>query len=250
MIDWLNTIDTQVFLALNGLHAPYFDAFMKLFTGKWIWVPMYAAVLFAVVRNYRWRQTLAVLVCVALAITIADQVCATLIRPEVCRLRPSNPENPLSEMVHIVGGYRGGSYGFPSCHAANSFALASFLILLFANRKLSLFIFAWAVLNSYSRVYLGVHYPGDLLVGAIIGTAAGLAMAFAAGYVADRVDRPHLKPSVNTGVVTSVGAFTVAVIAVVSCFVRMQQNCCRNDIKMKCYECYLCTVAFTKAFFH
>lgn len=214
MIDWLNTIDTQAFLALNGLHAPYFDAFMKLFTGKWIWVPMYAAVLFAVVRNYRWRQTLAVLVCVALAITIADQVCATLIRPEVCRLRPSNPENPLSEMVHIVGGYRGGSYGFPSCHAANSFALASFLTLLFANRKLSLFIFAWAVLNSYSRVYLGVHYPGDLLVGAIIGTAAGLAMAFAAGYVADRVDRPHLKPSVNTGVVTSVGAFTVAVIAV------------------------------------
>ena len=241
MIDWLNTIDTQVFLALNGLHAPYFDVFMKLFTGKWIWVPMYAAVLFAVVRNYRWRQTLAVLVCVALAITIADQVCATLIRPEVCRLRPSNPANPLSEMVHIVGGYRGGSYGFPSCHAANSFALASFLTLLFANRKLSLFIFAWAVLNSYlfanrklslfifawavlnsySRVYLGVHYPGDLLVGAIIGTAAGLAMAFAAGYVADRVDRPHLKPSVNTGVVTSVGAFTVAVIAVVSCFVRM-----------------------------
>lgn len=150
-------------------------------------------------------------------------------RPSVCHadtsgsvpVRPSNPANPLSEMVHIVGGYRGGSYGFPSCHAANSFALASFLILLFANRKLSLFIFAWAVLNSYSRVYLGVHYPGDLLVGAIIGTAAGLAMAFAAGYVADRVDRPHLKPSVNTGVVTSVGAFTVAVIAVVSCFVRM-----------------------------
>lgn len=73
MIDWLNTIDTQVFLALNGLHAPDFDAFMKLFTGKWIWVPMYAAVLFAVVRNYRWRQTLAVLVCVALAITIATK---------------------------------------------------------------------------------------------------------------------------------------------------------------------------------
>lgn len=225
MIDWLNTIDTQVFLALNGLHAPYFDVFMKLFTGKWIWVPMYAAVLFAVVRNYRWRQTLAVLVCVALAITIADQVCATLIRPEVCRLRPSNPENPLSEMVHIVGGYRGGSYGFPSCHAANSFALASFLTLLFANRKLSLFIFAWAVLNSYSRVYPGVHYPGDLLVGAIIGTAAGLVMAFAPAMWqtvwTDRVDRPHLKPSVNTGVVTLVGAFTVAVIAVVSCFVRM-----------------------------
>lgn len=150
-------------------------------------------------------------------------------RPSVCHADTSGsvPAAPLQSSESIVGDgayCRGLSRRFlrlPVCHAANSFALASFLILLFANRKLSLFIFAWAVLNSYSRVYLGVHYPGDLLVGAIIGTAAGLAMAFAAGYVADRVDRPHLKPSVNTGVVTSVGAFTVAVIAVVSCFVRM-----------------------------
>lgn len=150
-------------------------------------------------------------------------------RPSVCHADTSGsvPAAPLQSRESIVGDgayCRGLSRRFlrlPVVYAANSFALASFLILLFANRKLSLFIFAWAVLNSYSRVYLGVHYPGDLLVGAIIGTAAGLAMAFAAGYVADRVDRPHLKPSVNTGVVTSVGAFTVAVIAVVSCFVRM-----------------------------
>lgn len=97
MIDWLNTIDTQAFLALNGLHAPYFDAFMKLFTGKWIWVPMYAAVLFAVVRNYRWRQTLAVLVCVALAITIAD--------PSVCHADTSGsvPATPLQSRESVVG---------------------------------------------------------------------------------------------------------------------------------------------------
>lgn len=150
-------------------------------------------------------------------------------RPSVCHADTSGsvPAAPIQSRESVVGDgayCRGLSRRFlrlPVVYAANSFALASFLTLLFANRKLSLFIFAWAVLNSYSRVYLGVHYPGDLLVGAIIGTAAGLAMAFAAGYVADRVDRPHLKPSVNTGVVTSVGAFTVAVIAVVSCFVRM-----------------------------
>lgn len=150
-------------------------------------------------------------------------------RPSVCHADTSGsvPAAPLQSSESVVGDgayCRGLSRRFlrlPVVSRSNSFALASFLILLFANRKLSLFIFAWAVLNSYSRVYLGVHYPGDLLVGAIIGTAAGLAMAFAAGYVADRVDRPHLKPSVNTGVVTSVGAFTVAVIAVVSCFVRM-----------------------------
>lgn len=118
MIDWLNTIDTQVFLALNGLHAPYFDVFMKLFTGKWIWVPMYAAVLFAVVRNYRWRQTLAVLVCVALAITIADQVCATLIRPEVCRRlcgRPSGQTASEAECQHRCGHIGRGVYGGCDC---------------------------------------------------------------------------------------------------------------------------------------
>lgn len=97
MIDWLNTIDTQAFLAPNGLHAPYFDAFMKLFTGKWIWVPMYAAVLFAVVRNYRWRQTLAVLVCVALAITIADQVCSH------ADTSGSVPAAPLQSRESVVG---------------------------------------------------------------------------------------------------------------------------------------------------
>lgn len=96
MIDWLNTIDSQVFLALNGLHAPYFDAFMKLFTGKWIWVPMYAAVLFAVVRNNRWRQTLAVLVCVALAITIADQVCHADTSGSV-------PAAPIQSRESVVG---------------------------------------------------------------------------------------------------------------------------------------------------
>lgn len=95
MIDWLNTIDTQVFLALNGLHAPYFDVFMKLFTGKWIWVPMYAAVLFAVVRNYRWRQTLAVLVCVG----DYDS------RPSVCHADTSGsvPAAPLQSRESIVG---------------------------------------------------------------------------------------------------------------------------------------------------
>ena len=221
MIDWLNDIDTQVFLALNGLHLPYFDTFMMLFSGKWIWVPMYASILFVIARNYRWKQTIAIAVCIALAITAADQICASLIRPEVCRLRPANPENELSPLVHIVNGYRGGSYSFPSCHAANSFALAAFVTMLFANRRLSAAIFGWAVLNSYSRIYLGVHYPGDLLVGAIIGGIAGLCSAHLAVYAANRLDRPRTSPSVNTGVTTTTAGMTVAAIAIVSCFMRM-----------------------------
>lgn len=98
MIDWLNTIDTQVFLALNGLHAPYFDAFMKLFTGKWIWVPMYAAVLFAVVRNYRWRQADA---CSAGVRCVGDYDS----RPSVCHADTSGsvPAAPLQSRESIVG---------------------------------------------------------------------------------------------------------------------------------------------------
>lgn len=99
----------------------------------------------------------------------ADQVGATVIRPVVCRLRPANLENPISEFVQIVNGYRGGRYGFPSCHAANTFGLAFFLFYLFRNRALNWFIMLWAVVTCYSRSYLGVHYPGDLLVGAFVG---------------------------------------------------------------------------------
>ena len=114
------------------------------------------------------------MIAIALTITYADQVCATLIRPLVERMRPSNPNNPISEFVHIVNGKRGGRYGFPSCHAANSFALAFFLMFLFKNRFLTLFILFWAALNSYSRIYIGVHYPGDLAMGMLVGFSGAL----------------------------------------------------------------------------
>ena len=82
-------------------------------------------------------------------------------------------ENPIVDLAHIVNGYRGGSYGFPSCHAANSFGLAMYVVFLFRKRWLSVFIITWAVLNCYTRIYLGVHYPGDLIVGHLVGKGYG-----------------------------------------------------------------------------
>lgn len=187
MTEFLSSLieaDNACLLAINGWHAPWADTFMYAFSGKWIWIPLYASLLYVIGRNLRWQVAVGCAVAIALTIVFADQVGASLIRPEVARLRPSNLENPLSAMVHIVNGYRGGSYGFPSCHAANTFGLAFFILYLFRNRLLSTFILAWALVTCYSRAYLGVHYPGDLLAGAVLGfvgpaSATGFSRRFA-----------------------------------------------------------------------
>lgn len=173
MIDYLNQLDTSVFLFFNSMHASYMDNVMMLFTGRFMWIPMYAALLLVIIRTCGNKSAFIYLLAIAAAITLTDQTCASIIRPAIERLRPSNPENPLSALTRVVDDYRGGSYGFPSCHSANSFALASFMSMLIANRGFRIFIFTWAMLNSYTRLYLGVHYPGDLLTGAVIGSIFG-----------------------------------------------------------------------------
>lgn len=168
--------DQTVFLYLNGLYTSFGDYFMSSFSGKVIWAPMYASVLYVLLKNADWKVALYCLIAIVLTITFADQACATFIRPAVARLRPCSPDNPISELVHLVNGKRSGSFSFPSCHAANSFGLAFMLMYLFRNRWLTAFILIWAVINSYSRIYLGVHYPTDLLAGAIVGATGATLM--------------------------------------------------------------------------
>ena len=143
LLQSLTEADQSLLLYLNGLHNTFGDYFMPVFTGKWIWVPMYAGILYVLLKNYNWKVTLLCLIAITLTITFADQVCATLIRPIVERPRPSNPASPIADLVHIVNGRRGGGFGFPSCHASNSFGLAFFLVFLFRKRWLSLFICIW-----------------------------------------------------------------------------------------------------------
>ncbi len=187
MIDYLIDLDTDIFLYLNDMHSSFWDKFMWLFSGKFIWIPMYLMFLIVFFKDFSWRRSTVLILGIALAVTLADQLCGNFLRYYFTRLRPANPDNPISMLVHIVEGYRGGAYGFPSCHAANSFALAAFSSLLFRKKRFTIFIMLWAVLNSYSRIYLGVHYPGDLLVGGIIGALSGTLWYYIARTVITRV---------------------------------------------------------------
>lgn len=175
MTDFLLEIDRQLLLLLNSYHTPLLDAVMIFITGRFTWVPFYVLLACLLVRRCGWRRGLVYLVGVALVITLADQVCASAIRPYVARLRPGSPDNPLSALV--VSPIRcPRSFSFPSCHAANTFALAAYLTLIFRHRGVTIGMFAWATIVSLSRPYLGVHYPGDLLVGATIGSAIAVAV--------------------------------------------------------------------------
>lgn len=167
---WLSDIDARLLLIVNGAHSPFFDSVMWCISGRWIWVPFYAVLAYLLFRRMSWKRASICLVTIGLIILAADQTCATLIRPEIGRLRPANLNNPLSSFVHVVNGYRGGRYGFPSCHAANTFALSVFMSLVIRHKWFTVMMFSWAFVVSYSRMYLGVHYFGDLFCGATIGS--------------------------------------------------------------------------------
>ena len=174
MIDKLIELDREAFLFFNGNYLPWLDPVMLFITSTLVWVPLYMVLLYVIIKDYK-KESWAIFVGIGLTILLSDQITSSLMKPYFARLRPSQ-DPTLEGLVHIVKGYKGGKFGFASSHAANTFGLATFIWLaLGAKRKWIAFLFPWAAVVAYTRLYLGVHYPGDILIGALIGILCAIA---------------------------------------------------------------------------
>lgn len=168
-MNWVIEWDKKLFLFLNGLHADWLDQPMSIISERLVWLPFYVAIIVWLV----WKQKKDAFWSIFLisgAIVLSDQITSALMKPFFERLRPCHDPS-ISYLLHLVDDC-GARFGFASSHAANTFSLATFLVLLHPGRTwVPYLMFTWAAIVSYSRIYLGVHYPGDIIAGALIGSA-------------------------------------------------------------------------------
>lgn len=181
MLEQLLHMDTEILLAINGWHAPWADTLMWIVSAKTTWIPLYLLLIGLLVWRYRqpaptpikWLQKVpacvVMIVVIALAVGAADFIASGILKDWVARPRPSRvPE--LEGMLHLVNGYKSGKYGFVSSHAANTMAVALLFSLIWRNKIATVGLMLWVAANCYSRMYLGVHYPTDILGGLIVGS--------------------------------------------------------------------------------
>ena len=167
-------MDQILFDLLNRqLATPFLDVVLPVYREKTTWIPLYLVFLYLLVRSYGWRRTLCLAICIAGVIALADQLAATVLKPWVGRLRPCAEANLSGQVRELVG--CGGRFGFPSNHATNHFALAVVLSLTWVRGwPARLVLLLWATSIGLAQVYVGKHYPSDILAGALLGTSVAI----------------------------------------------------------------------------
>lgn len=167
--------DESLFKLINSSHSQALDYFMQFLSNKFVWIPLYVFLIWQL-YIHRQKSIKAAVFYLILTVIWADQISSTLLKPLVKRLRPSHvPE--FQSWIHLPDG-PGGVYGFCSSHAANAFAVAVGFYLLTRNKSMGISLLSWAILISFSRIYLGVHYPLDVITGAFVGTSGALILKY------------------------------------------------------------------------
>lgn len=170
----INEIDQQATLALNGSDSIFWDNLMITVTDTFSWSLVIIALIVILFRNNDIKDSILILLTMGLMIFVADRLCSGLVKPLVARWRPTQ-DPQIMYLVDVVNGYRGGRFGFFSGHACNTFCMAMFLACLFRSGKVTAVLFFWAASTTFTRLYLGVHYLGDVTVGLIVGMIIGYA---------------------------------------------------------------------------
>lgn len=191
--------DEQIVLAVNGMHLPWLDSVMIVITQTTFWTPLFLLIIYLLFKTRPTKDAWSILAGVLIAIVISDQTTASLMKPFFERLRPSHQPG-LSAQLHFIEGYKGGLYGFASSHSANAFALATVLTLAVgASLRGIRWLFLWAALMSFTRLYLSVHYLTDLLAGAGVGIVAGAAGFLVIKYVRRKLQSPLPPTAIRSG---------------------------------------------------
>jgi undecaprenyl-diphosphatase len=193
-------LERGLFFSLNGSSSIFWDNFFYICTSPWTWLIFYLCYLWVVIYKKNWKDVVCVLAAIGLLILLTDQISSGFFKPFFHRFRPTHHPDFMNQ-VKIVFNYRGGNYGFISGHAANSFGLATFSALIFRNKLLTFTIFLYAILLAYSRIYIGVHFISDVVVGAFVGTLVGVLVYLLYNWVRKRwlsMDEERLRGSVCT----------------------------------------------------
>ena len=188
MLEQLLVWERDAFFMLNGSDSAFLDRFMWLYSGKAVWLPLAFFILVVLCYKKNWKEWLLILLAIVLTITLCDQFASHVCKPIFTRFRPTHHPD-FMDQVKVVFGYRGGMYGFISSHAANAFGFATLMALIFRNKLFGWTIFFWAILTSYTRIYLGVHFITDIIPGALSGLLFGYLVYLLYLYI-----RPKLIP--------------------------------------------------------
>lgn len=218
MLDWLIDIDRELLLLCNSVHTHWLDNFFWIMSTRWLNIIIALPFLFILLHRRVASEALLIILAVALTVLLCDQIASSIFKPLFHRLRPTHEPS--------FNGYTGGRYGFISSHAANAVGVATFLLKVFRNRYFFMAILSWAVLVSYSRIFLGVHYPGDVLCGAAVGVIVGWAVyklyARFRAYLYNKgtftsIKNPYMLNSYAYGFAITILSVILAV-AIMSCF--------------------------------